>query len=87
MVHAYRIGHDEEVVSRFVRAARAASLTPRLGVTCGAADNNHFVRHGLSGIVVASAMQNVHTVNEYTTVDDMEACARLILALIEEGVK
>ncbi len=87
MVHAYRIGHDEEVVSRFVRAARAASLTPRLGVTFGAADNNHFVRHGLSGIVVASAMQNVHTVNEYTTVDDMEACARLILALIEEGVK
>ena len=81
MVRAFRTDPEAPVVRRFARAAHAVGVEPTFGVTFGASDLNHYAAHGLEGIVAASAMQNVHTVHEYTRIGDMETCARLILAL------
>ena len=50
--------------------------------TLGGSDNNHFVRNGIRGIVVACGMNEVHTTSEYTTVDQLEKSALLALGLM-----
>ncbi len=85
MVRAYRTGDDSPVVTRFAEAARAAGLCPRFGYTFGGADQNHFSKNGLSGIVCASAMHDVHTVHEYTFIQEMEKLAELILEIVKRA--
>ena len=65
MVRAYETPEDSPVVTRFADAAREVGLEPSFGYTFGGADQNHFSKFGLSGIVAASAMHDVHTVHEY----------------------
>ena len=85
MVHAYRTASDSPVVTRFAEAARAAGLDPRFGYTFGGADQNHFSKNGLEGIVCASAMHDVHTVHEYTYIQEMEKLAELILEIVKRA--
>ena len=85
MVHAYHTDEDSPVVLRFAEAAKAAGLEPEFGYTFGGADQNHFARHGISGIVAASAMHDVHTVREYTSVAEIEKLAELILCILERA--
>ena len=82
MVHAYETDRSSRAVGRFEKAARSAGLEPKLGVTFGGSDQNHFSRHGIEGIVAASAMHDVHTVHEYTRIDEMAKLTELILALV-----
>ena len=82
-IRAYDISPDEYVVRRFERALAAMGLGPaKLVTTYGGSDNNSFAAHGIRGIVMASAMENVHTVNEYTTVEALTRCAELTLWLM-----
>lgn len=79
---AYRIEETEEVVQHYVKACHNAGIieTPLI-TTFGGSDNNHFTAHGIRGIVVASAMQEVHTKNEYTTIEDLVKSAEVALQL------
>lgn len=81
-IEAYKIKEDEEVVNRFKRAANKLQLTPRLISTHGGSDNNRFVKQGIRGIVVACAMNDCHSVSEYTTIDELEKSAQLALLLM-----
>ncbi|MBE6724466.1 MAG: M20/M25/M40 family metallo-hydrolase [Ruminococcaceae bacterium] len=85
MVRAYETPEDSPVVTRFADAAREVGLEPSFGYTFGGADQNHFSKFGLSGIVAASAMHDVHTVHEYTRLDELEQLTALILALIRKA--
>lgn len=78
---AYRIGPDEPVVRRFADACRALGLSGGLEETFGGSDNNHFTAHGIRGIVVANAMNEVHTTHEYSSADELVRGAKLALAL------
>ena len=57
-------------------------LTPRLISTYGGSDNNRYVKEGIRGIVVACAMNDCHSVSEYTTIDELEKSALLALHLM-----
>jgi tripeptide aminopeptidase len=81
-IEAYEIGEEEEVVRRFRKASEELGLNPVTEYTLGGSDNNHFVRNGIRGIVVACGMNEVHTTKEYTTVDQLEKSASLALFLI-----
>ncbi len=87
-LRAYRIAQSEPVVER-LRAALAALDwgAPKLVETFGGSDNNRFVKHGLRGVVLASAMELVHTTEEYTRVPELLKSAELTLKLmtLEEG--
>ena len=76
------ISEDEEVVERFKHACHNLQLTPRLISTHGGSDNNRYVKEGIRGIVVACAMNDCHSVSEYTTIDELEKSALLALHLM-----
>lgn len=81
-IEAYEIGEEEEVVRRFRKASEALGFNTVTQYTLGGSDNNHFVRNGIRGIVVACGMNEVHTTKEYTTIDQLEKSASLALSLI-----
>ena len=78
---AYHIRQEEPVVQRFLRACEELGFSGKLEETFGGSDNNHFTAHGIRGIVVANAMNEVHTTNEYTSVDELVRSAELVLKL------
>ncbi len=78
---AYRIQKDEYVVAHFQEVCKKLGLSGTLEDTFGGSDNNHFTAHGIRGIVVANAMNEVHTKKEWTTVDEMVKAAELTLKL------
>jgi len=79
---AYWIREDEYVVAHFQEACRKLGLSGTLEETFGGSDNNHFTAHGIRGIVVANAMNEVHTTQEWTTIDEMVKAAELTLTLV-----
>lgn len=79
---AYRIAPEEEVVQRFFRACDKLGLEKNLVDTFGGSDNNHFTAHGIRGIVLANAMNEVHTTKEYTTIDELLRSTQVTLELI-----
>ncbi|GLC80533.1 M20/M25/M40 family metallo-hydrolase [Lacrimispora brassicae] len=81
-IEAYEIGGSEEVVERFKQVCLSLGLKGTTQYTLGGSDNNHFVRNGIRGMVVACGMNEVHTPNEFTTVDELEKSALLALGLI-----
>lgn len=81
-IEAYEISEEEEVVRRFRKASEGLGFNTVTQYTLGGSDNNHFVRNGIRGIVVACGMNEVHTTKEYTTVDQLEKSASLALSLI-----
>lgn len=81
-IEAYKIDEDEEVVERFKRACEELNLAPKLISTHGGSDNNRFVKVGIRGIVVACAMNDCHSVSEYTTIDELEKSTLLALHLM-----
>lgn len=81
-VTAYCISETHPVVSRFRRACKAVDLPCTLTSTFGGSDNNYLALHGISGIVPATAMNQVHSCQEYTTVSELEHAAKLALQLM-----
>lgn len=81
-LQAYRAEKDGGAVRRFSRACKAANIPMRLTETFGGSDNAAIQAHGIDGIVVANAMYNCHAANEYTTVQDLNKVAELVLHLI-----
>ncbi|MBR6769740.1 MAG: M20/M25/M40 family metallo-hydrolase [Lachnospiraceae bacterium] len=79
---AYCTEQSQPVVERFVNTCTKLGLTPHLQQTYGGSDNNHFVHHGLQGLVIASGMNHCHSCQEYTNVNDLESAAKLTLALM-----
>lgn len=79
---SYRIQEQEPVVERFVQACKELGLSGDLEDTFGGSDNNHFAAHGIRGIVVANAMNEVHTTKEYTTKEELFRAAELTLKLV-----
>ena len=82
-IRAYSIGEDEPAVRRFREALRRLGLGPaELITTFGGSDNNNLAANGIRGLVIFSAMNDVHTVHEYTTAQQLADCAALILTLM-----
>ena len=82
-IHAYRTASDAPAARR-LRAA-LASLgwgEPSLIDTFGGSDNTVFALHGLRGLVLAAAMELVHTTEEYTEITELVRSAELTLKLM-----
>lgn len=79
---AYEIPLDHPVVKRFERVCDEQRLPTALLQTFGGSDNNCFAKHGISGIVVANAMNQCHSCEEYTTVDELYTIAELTISLM-----
>ena len=81
-VTAYHISKNHQVAVRFRNACKTLGLPCELISTFGGSDNNYLALHGISGIVPATAMNQVHSCQEYTTISELENAARLALQLM-----
>ena len=79
---AYEIPLEHAVITRYEAVCKELGYTTRLIHTFGGSDNNNFVRNGITGIVIACGMNKVHSLQEYTHVDDLEKCSKIVLKLM-----
>ena len=80
---AYQVEKDAPVVKRFTDACERVGIPWKLTTTFGGSDNNNFLRHGISGIVLSCGMYECHSVGEYTKLEDLEKGAHLVAELIQ----
>lgn len=79
---AYRTAPTRPVVHRFETVCREAGIPSRLCRTFGGSNNNYFAQNGLTGLVIATAMNNCHSCGEYTTETELERAVELALRLM-----
>ncbi len=79
---AYAVAPEHPVVTRFQRACREAGLMPVLTTSCGGSDNSVFSQHGITGIVVATGMHRIHSVDEYTTLEELVKMTQVVKNLM-----
>jgi len=77
------ISEDEKVVKIAVEAAKNLKMDPRIESTGGGSDANIFNEKGIYTVILGIAMQNVHTTEEFISMDDMEAGARYLVEIIK----
>lgn len=78
----YRVSESHKVVKRYKCACDNTHLSMELIDTMGGSDNNVFFSKGITGIVIACGMNDVHSVNEYSSLNDLEKCSELVYHLI-----
>ena len=81
---AYETPTGHPVVLRFRQACARLGLPVSLEKTFGGSDNNHLAKHGIAGIVIATAMNRCHSCEEYTTAQELGRAAELTLCLMTE---
>ena len=81
-IRAYNVNLNSYVVNRFKNALNDLKIEPKLIKTFGGSDNNNLNKHGIEGIVVANAMNNVHTVKEYFDINDLIRSINIAIKLI-----
>ncbi len=81
-IRAFDIPGDREVCKRFKKACSNLDLKGDLVSTHGGSDNAFFVEKGIDGIVLSCGMYNVHSVTEYSYVDDLIKGAELVAELL-----
>lgn len=81
-VTAYETETSHPVVKRFTKACADMGIEPKLERSFGGSDNNVFAEHGIKGIVLSTAMNDCHTTNEWTTIEDLKGAASLALTLM-----
>ena len=72
VISAFNTEDSTSVVKRFKKCCNEMGLSGKTYPTFGGSDNNVFCEHGVEGIVVATAMNNCHATNEFTTVDEVD---------------
>ena len=80
--NAWSVSEDSALCRRFRRAAEAQGLTPKFERACGGSDASFLSEHGISCLVLATGMHEIHSVREYTTLGEMEIMAQVVKAII-----
>ena len=81
-IRCFNVPDDNDVVKRFKSVCAKLGLSGDCVPTFGGSDNNVFAQHGIDGIVVSTAMNNCHSVDEFTTIDGLTKAAELALELM-----
>lgn len=79
---AYETPKNHSVVRRFELACKTLNLPFSLQETFGGSDNNILAQVGIAGIVLSSAMNQCHSCNEYTTIDELVKITELTKVLM-----
>lgn len=85
--HSYTISESERVVQVAQAAARALGMEPTLRTTLGGSDANIFNAKGLPSIVVATAMEKIHTHEEQISRQGLIDTARLAYQICLEAAR
>jgi tripeptide aminopeptidase len=81
-VTAYETDIHHSVVDRFVKACDNLNIKSKLIRSFGGSDNNVMAQNSITGIVVATAMNNCHSTSEWTTTDELINATSVALELL-----
>ena len=79
---AWKTGEDHVLSRRFAEACLEAGLAPQFEPACGGSDASFLSQHGIRCLVLATGMHEIHSVREYTSVEEMEIMADVVRNLI-----
>lgn len=79
---AYETDLKGSVAKRYQEACDMAGVPCEYVKTLGGSDHNNFAVHGLSGLVLANAMNQVHSCEEYTEVDELILITKIVRNLM-----
>ncbi len=81
-IRAFALSKTEPVVLRFLEAAAAEKLNAKLLGTFGGSDGSRFNEAGIRTVVLACAMEQVHTTKEFARIGELKRAAELTLRLM-----
>ena len=79
---SYKVEEKHPVVKRFQKVCEKLGIDTQFTSTFGGSDNNNFMRNGITGIVIACGMNEVHSSTEYTHIDELVKCANIVVQLM-----
>lgn len=83
-ITAYETPLDSAVIRRFVRACESLGIPCNIHSTFGGSDQNNFALHGIRGLVIACSMHQVHSNREYSNLNELDDCVRLVMKLMTD---
>jgi tripeptide aminopeptidase len=83
---AYEVLATHPVVIRYCAVVQRLGYQVSLTKTFGGSDNNNFMLHNITGIVLACGMHQVHSCEEYTTVEDLAGITSIVRELMMSEV-
>ena len=83
-VRAYQVPESHPAVSGFAEPAKSSAFRAPWSRPLGGSDQSNLSLHGIQGLVLASAMEQVHSCGEYTTVSGLETVAELVKLLMQD---
>lgn len=86
-IHSYETSTASSAVRRFQDACKMLGLSGELTQTFGGSDQNPLSQHGIQGLVLSNGMYKMHTVEEYTTIEDLYQGSLLVAGLIQSSVE
>jgi tripeptide aminopeptidase len=81
-IRSYETPLNHPVVKRFKKVCGDLDVNPVFISTLGGSDNNNIEEHGIKGLVLANAMNNTHSCNEYTSISQLEKITNIIIGLM-----
>lgn len=81
-VTAYQAKEDSPAVRKFKKSCGSLGIQPKITSAFGGSDNNNFVKNGIHGIALSCGMFRVHSVEEYTSVEELAKGAALVAKLL-----
>ena len=82
-IEAYRVKEDELVIKKYKNVMDKLNIKDyKLIDTFGGSDGNNLNKYGIKSVVVANAMNNCHSKDEYFYLDDFYKSALIALHLI-----
>lgn len=79
---AYDTPVDHDICRKFEDVCNELGIECSFVSTLGGSDQNNFAQNGIEGIVIASGMNNVHSVNEYSNTEELFRSARIAYELM-----
>ncbi|MBO4392401.1 MAG: M20/M25/M40 family metallo-hydrolase, partial [Clostridia bacterium] len=79
---AFKTGENSEICRNYAEACKKSGVIPEFIKTYGASTNNHWSEWGFCGLVISCGMNNCHSVEEWTTADELCRSAEIVYNII-----
>ena len=81
--NAWEVKEDHPLCRAFAAACQTCGIEPFFEPACGGSDASMISGHGIDCLVLATGMHEIHSVREYTTVEELETMGRVVLELLQ----
>jgi len=80
--HSISVSDDDPLVRMVIEAGRLVGHEIRTAAIGGGSDANVLNRKGITAVNLGTGMRDIHTVNEWLSLDDFYACAEIVLQCV-----